>query len=215
MIKPEQSRAGRGLLGWTQQDLADATGLSKTSIFNFEKGEIDPRGVTQNLLAKAFDKAEIEFPDEFTVRRKREYVQILKGPDAIRKLWDDVYNSLKDCGGEVLISNVDETRALKSQPEILKRHLSRIKKYNIRERLLICEGDMNLLMPRECYRWISKELFNAGVSSYVYANKVALILWGSSIVTLIYSHDAYQAEKKRFEFLWEKAMVLPKKIQNK
>ena len=34
MITIEQCRAARGLLGWTQQDIADASGLSKTAINN-------------------------------------------------------------------------------------------------------------------------------------------------------------------------------------
>ena len=41
MITIGQCRAARGLLDWTQQDLAEACGLSKTAINNFEKGHSD------------------------------------------------------------------------------------------------------------------------------------------------------------------------------
>lgn len=38
MITPEASRAARGLLGWSLQDLARATGLSYESLSRFENG---------------------------------------------------------------------------------------------------------------------------------------------------------------------------------
>lgn len=212
MIKPEQSRAARGLLGWSQQDLADATSISKTSIVNFERGQTGPKADMLHRIRQAYEDASIEFPDEYGVRIRRDHVEIFKGDDALRKLWDDIFATLKVNGGEVLITNVDEKRTEDVEKQALHAHLERLKKYNIKERLLSCQGDTYFLMPQEYYRWISKELFTYGLSSYIYEGKVAIQLWGSSIITLIHSQDAHDAEKRRFEDLWKRARIPPRKL---
>lgn len=209
MIKPEQSRAARGLLGWTQETLAREVGVSKVSINNFERGQSELKGETLKGLEAAFSRHDIEFPDEYGVRRRTDNVQILKGNNCLPLLWDDIFNCLKQTGGEVLITNVDEKRTLDVEKSNLTNHLDRLKEYGISERLLCCEGDTYFLMPRECYRWISKELFTFGTSTYVYADRVALQIWQEQMIILIQSRDAHEAEKRRFEHLWKNAAIPP------
>lgn len=207
MISSDQSRAARGLLNWRQEDLAKAVGISKVSINNFERGVTKLKSETLRAIEIAFSKADIEFPDEHGVRRKTDKVQVFKGDEAVKNLWDDIFFSLKDKGGEVLITNVDEKRALDQEGAILTNHLERLEKAGIHERLLCCEGDTYFLMPRECYRWISKELFTYGTSTYIYADRVAFQIWNEAIIVLIQSRDAHDAEKRRFDDLWDRAMI--------
>lgn len=207
MIKPEQSRAARGLLGWTQEVLAREVGISKVSINNFERGQTDLKSDTLKSLEAAFERHDIEFPDEYGVRRRTENVQVLKGSDYLNVLWDDIFNTLKSSGGEVLITNVDEKRTLDIEQDKLIQHLDRLKEYGIKERLLSCEGDTFFLMPKECYRWISQELFTFGSSIYVYADRVAFQIWQEEMIVLIQSKEAHGAEKRRFEHLWENAQI--------
>lgn len=210
-MRPEQSRAARALLEWRQEDLAQNSGLSVVSINNFERGETILKGSTLRAIETAFDKANIIFPDEFTISRKTDVVKVLKGPDALKELWDDIFFTLKSTGGEVLITNVDEKRTEKAEKKALYDHLQRLKEYGITERLLSCEGDDYFLMPKNYYRWISKELFTFGTSTYIYADRVALQLWGNSMIILIQSKDAHEAEKNRFEDLWQRATIPPTK----
>ena len=49
----EKVKAARVELGMTQQELADATGVSKRAIINYERGEKKPRPTTLLALAKA------------------------------------------------------------------------------------------------------------------------------------------------------------------
>lgn len=59
-ISPAQSRAARGLLGWSQQDLATAAGLkSWRTIQRFESGERVPRAVAD--IVTALETAGVEF----------------------------------------------------------------------------------------------------------------------------------------------------------
>ena len=60
-ILSAQIRAGRALLGWSQVDLAERTGLSKTVIASLEQGNTDARMSTLALIRKAFDEAGVTF----------------------------------------------------------------------------------------------------------------------------------------------------------
>jgi transcriptional regulator with XRE-family HTH domain len=48
-MSPEQCRAARGWLGWTQQELARLAGVGLSTVRDFEKGERTP--IANNLAA--------------------------------------------------------------------------------------------------------------------------------------------------------------------
>ncbi len=61
MITPAQSRAGRALLEWSQEQLAEAAHLGLSTVRDFEKGRRVP---THNNLAgivRALESAGVEF----------------------------------------------------------------------------------------------------------------------------------------------------------
>jgi transcriptional regulator with XRE-family HTH domain len=60
MISPEQCRAARALLDWTQGELAEATGLSAVTIRAFERGG-EMRDSNRNLLRLSLQSAGVEF----------------------------------------------------------------------------------------------------------------------------------------------------------
>lgn len=49
-MTPAQMRAGRALLGWSQDQLATSAGIGLASVNNYERGKSDPR---MNTVAKA------------------------------------------------------------------------------------------------------------------------------------------------------------------
>lgn len=69
MITIEQCRAARGLLGWTQADLAQASGLSKTAINNFEMGRGDVKQTSLEAMRHAFEREQIEFIEGCGVKK--------------------------------------------------------------------------------------------------------------------------------------------------
>jgi transcriptional regulator with XRE-family HTH domain len=64
MIEPSQCRAARGLLNWTQDDLAAAAGVGIVTVRNFENEKSVPIRATLDVIQRAFEKAGVEFIDE-------------------------------------------------------------------------------------------------------------------------------------------------------
>jgi transcriptional regulator with XRE-family HTH domain len=64
MITPEQCRAARALLDWTQRDLASRAKLTPLTIREFERGKSRLKDSTAQLLRMVFETAGVAFIDE-------------------------------------------------------------------------------------------------------------------------------------------------------
>jgi transcriptional regulator with XRE-family HTH domain len=64
MIKASQCRAARGLLDWTQQQLADTARIGVATVRLFEAEGAEARHATLAVLRRAFELAGVEFIDE-------------------------------------------------------------------------------------------------------------------------------------------------------
>lgn len=64
MISPAQCRAARGLLLWTQADLAKAASVGVVTVRQFESENGTPRPATLTVLQQALEAAGLEFIPE-------------------------------------------------------------------------------------------------------------------------------------------------------
>lgn len=64
MITPAQCRAARGLLSWSQQELAKEAGIGIVTVHQLEVGLSEPRRATMMVIRRAFESAGVEFIDE-------------------------------------------------------------------------------------------------------------------------------------------------------
>lgn len=64
MISPMQCRAARGLLDWSQQDLADRAKVGIVTVRQLEAGTHEPRRSTLQVVRMAFEAAGVLFIDE-------------------------------------------------------------------------------------------------------------------------------------------------------
>lgn len=64
IITPEQSRAGRGLLNWSQDELAKAADKGRNTVRHFEAGRQTPSDETLRAFRAAMEKAGVEFIPE-------------------------------------------------------------------------------------------------------------------------------------------------------
>ncbi|WP_342111598.1 helix-turn-helix transcriptional regulator [Methylobacterium sp. SI9] len=63
-LSAAQSRAARGLLDWSQTELASRSNLSESTIRDFEKGRRVPSPNNLAAVARAFETAGLEFIPE-------------------------------------------------------------------------------------------------------------------------------------------------------
>jgi transcriptional regulator with XRE-family HTH domain len=60
-ITPVQLKAARRLLGWSQDDVAGASGLDTSTIVNFERGKSSPDRAALADIQKTLEPAGVEF----------------------------------------------------------------------------------------------------------------------------------------------------------
>lgn len=57
MMTPEQSRAARGWLGWSQDELARRAGVAVSTVKDFERGARKPIGNNLDAIRRAVEAA--------------------------------------------------------------------------------------------------------------------------------------------------------------
>lgn len=61
MITPSQCRAARGLIKWSQQQLAEAAGVGIVTIRQFENDQAAPRSATMQVIERALYEQGVTF----------------------------------------------------------------------------------------------------------------------------------------------------------
>ena len=61
MMTSAQLRAARGLLGWTQADLASSAKVGVVTVRQFESGNAEPRSATLTVMRQALEAAGVIF----------------------------------------------------------------------------------------------------------------------------------------------------------
>ncbi|MGH1397812.1 MAG: helix-turn-helix domain-containing protein [Alphaproteobacteria bacterium] len=205
MLTIEQCRGARGILGWTQQDLANACGLSKTAINNYEKSHSDIKAESLKAIRMAFESAEIEFIGDNGVTKRRENIKILRGAEALNDLIDDIHQTLATQKTDILISHVTAELPNHLSTQKLFKHIDFLKTHEIKQRILTPDNTQQILGPEDECRRTTKTTAEHNQTSYIYGGKVAIELWGKSMIIVINSAEASEAEAERFEYLWAHA----------
>lgn len=208
-ITPAQCRAARALLDWSQPDLVDHSGLTVTTISNFEKskdGNTAKR--TMERIVRAFILAGVAFTPT-GAELKDNLITVLEGENANAELLEDIYHTLKGKGGEVLIAGLaepgDENKPLR---DFIKTHLDRLQSVGITERILIEHGDTNIIAPAHWYRWFQGKDFS-DTPFQLYGDKLAMIDWGPPQQITILHHPLYaHTFRNLFEAVWEQASLV-------
>jgi transcriptional regulator with XRE-family HTH domain len=212
-LKARQIRAARALLDWSQDDLANASGLSIATIRKMELGHISPRGKTTSSFRRTFEDAGLEFIEPDGVRHRPDEITVYQGSDGLHAFFDDVYATAKRRGGEILHVCASED----PYEEILgDYHSSRMTEIRdkVTVKCILTENPDNIFCSPYCeYRFISKHYVDS-VPFYVYDNKYAAIIFGadpSPKVIVVQSPVMSRAFRCQFESMWDKATQLNKR----
>lgn len=212
-ITTSQIRGARGVLNWSQAELAERTGISATSIGSIENGQSTPRSSTLRTIQGAFEHAGIEFLPNNGIRMREGDVQVLRGKDGFWQFYEDLYSTVRQNPQEVLVSNVDERTFNKwLDQDNLKTHVTRMQKIKgLKYKILIREGDTYYLATPDYaeYRWMQKDQFSS-VPFYVYGDKLAIILFHEEPNVIVLNYPAVaEAYRMQFVAMWENAIVPP------
>lgn len=211
MITGKQVKAARSLIGWDAQELSDKAGIARETVFKIERGTTNPKPETIAKIVKVFDDHRIEFLDDLGVRYRPEGVDVLNGPKGLETFFDQVYEFLKNHGGLVCVSGVDEEQFAEHHgTDHADGHIKRMKKLvekrdDIEFRVLLREGDTNFMANSYCtYRWQDSDSF-VPTPFYVYGDSLVLITFESDPapkIMIIKSEAFSAAYKKQFNVAW-------------
>lgn len=205
MISIEQIKAARALLDWTQEDLAQAAGLSKPAVNTLERRISRPKQSTLEAIQKALENGGVAFTEGPGVKLKSTVLKthVFEGEDSLLRLVYDIFDTLNGTDQTLMISGIEEEKFRDiGGPNILKEVEKRIK-HGIKTQLLCCEGDKNFIEPLEHYRWMPKEIFPL-TPTYVYGDKYAIYIWGPpKKVVIVENRDVAEVYRRQFQAWWD------------
>ncbi len=207
MINAAQIRAARALLNWSQEVLAEKSGIARATIKNIENELTVPRTETMAQIEKAFDDHRVEFTDRSGLRLRSDVLRMLEGESAIRLLFDEIYLHLsQNNGATVRVSGLNEGDYGAVSRQTIDLHYRRMMDLkNINYFILCRQGDENFDTPYAEYRWVDKGYFE-NTPFYVFGDTLAIVLWGSPLQLLLLRQprlaDSYS---RQFDYVWDRS----------
>lgn len=214
-LSPAQCRAARGLLDWSQPDLAQKCGMHVQTICAFEKEMSTPTKTTLEKITKAFENFGVEFIRDGGVRNRSLKTTTLRGKSAYKDFLSLVAEVAKNQGGEFCVSNVDERffadRVTREEGLEYRAKMEQAS-YAFNFKILVKENDYNFLASRYAkYKWLPKEHFHS-VPFYAFGDYLAFIIFDTqTIIHVINNPEIASAQRTQFNFVWERAKKPPKK----
>lgn len=208
MITIPQMKAARGLLGWSQKNLAAASNVSLRAIAKIELEQVIPRKETLLAIKFAFEKEGVVFLGFHGLEKRDEKLELktFSGKEGLQKIQVDILRTLPT-GGEVLLTNVDNGKHWFRDSETTKlvnKWVEERMQQGIITRCLICEREKFFLQDHELYRIVPSELFSQ-VPYYIYGDKTVFMLLEHTPIRSILIENALLTEafRTQFEYSWK------------
>ena len=193
----QQLRKARG---FTQERLATLSGVPYATLIKIESGVIkNPSLTAVSKIAESLGTSIDDF-----VR-----VQSVRGANSVRAIWKSILEVMQP-GEEMLITGINEAKFLEVKNNGVKKFIADIKKRGLSQKLISCSGDTIRLEGDHLeYRWIPENYFSPN-PVYVYADRVAMLLWGPpQQAVILRSEQLAETFRRQFMFIWENAKPAP------
>lgn len=218
-ISARQIKAARALLDWSQEDLAEACELSIATIRKLELGHISPRNTTNQQISKTFEDAGLQFIDPEGVRRTPEDLSVYQGREGVIAFFDDVYQTARKKGGELVVVSISEEPFMETLGDYLDLHLARMQAISDKTTVkCILMDNLQVTPASYCeYRSISKAYVDS-VPFYVYGDNYAIFLFESDPSPKIIVHRSAllaNAYRRQFASMWDKATPVKAGVRTK
>ncbi|MFY0601632.1 MAG: helix-turn-helix transcriptional regulator [Cyclobacteriaceae bacterium] len=201
-----QVRSARAHLGLEQKDIHKVTGISKNQLSKFERGMASLSSKNLQKLFDFFTVQQIEFLDHDGIKRKPSINHItLHGDEGLRTLFDDIYETTKETGDEIVIYNGVPKKLLEHLgKEFYQMHADRMSKLKNSVRALIRHGDTNFIGAGWAqYKWLPEGKFKEK-TDYVYGGKTAFISFNDEVkILLIEQKDIADSQRDKFNDVWD------------
>ncbi len=212
-ITTAQIRGARGILNWSQQDLAQRTGISATSIGAIENGQTTPRASTLDIIRSTLERNGIEFLGLQGVRERENNIVTYEGKNGIQSFFDDVYETTKQNSSEICLFNGVPSKLIHwLGNEFYEMHRARMAALkNFKFRIIIEEGDEQFIASGFAeYRWFPKDRFNER-TLYCYGDKLAFLNFTKDNVRILVMQQEEIADSFRelFNIAWENVAIIP------
>ncbi len=197
LISPEQCRAARALLDWSQPELAAKCNMHVQTISSFEKATGSP---TRNTLLRIFEiflRAGIEFLPNNGVAMSKDKFYISEGYLAIL---EDCLNSLQP-GDEILSHCADDRRST----EEVNRKFEELHAKGIIMRATTCAAN-DKRRPFRAYKILPDDYFNTSQLILTYGDKIVMHLDGGKEnyrFLTIKNKTLADVMSRQFEYWWK------------
>jgi transcriptional regulator with XRE-family HTH domain len=203
MIDPAQIRAARALLRRNLQQLEDMCGVSKNWISRIEREQVTGSRELLSKIQQALEEAGVEFLPNSGVRKRDWTVETYEGADANERLIEDIYRTLRDTGGEILIAHLDEEKSIKNLGKpFIEEQIRKRKAAGITHRLLVRKNDPGLIPPYDTYHIMPNKYFAENYLLWIYGTKLALLAFDEKSV-VIDDYRFAECARKLFNFIWD------------
>lgn len=209
MISIPQIRAARALLGWKQEDIARASGLSLTTLNYIEKETVSPRQKTMTIVQQAFEDAGVEFlpGDGLRLRSETFNVQSFAGKEGIRHMLEDAIATQKKYREGAVWFGVSEDQMIKNHRQDYFAYFLQLKELKITERVVTMEQQRNFYGPSSMteYRVLARD-FLGGIDYGIYGNKMCFTTFEKRPRLVVIENDGIaNGFKLQFEAFWRMA----------
>jgi DNA-binding XRE family transcriptional regulator len=210
MISAEQMKGARAMLDMTQDDLAQACGLSLNTIHSLENGHLSIRSLA--VVKKTLESKGFEFYGKNGLSLQTDETRTYEGEGSWDKFYDDLLTTAKDKGGEVVI--------ICKSHEILAHCVGATKTNLVRLQELSKFATIKCILTKTQNSPLFIPFFECkGLTNYrgypwtmiTFGDKTAIILTKNGVqfsYVVIKSIDTAQEGYLDFEFLWNAAIPL-------
>lgn len=141
--------------------------------------------------------------------REDTFVEVFKGKEGLKYFLKDIITTLKDKKEKtVFITGIDDARYNETLPIFMKQYFRDLKRYDIPEKVITVKKKGIFLFKKETapateYRYLKEKQFNP-TNTFVYANKVVIVSWGTPVTAIMIKNEQIaETHKSHFEHLWK------------
>lgn len=212
MINKNQIDAALGLLGMNRSQLAEELGIKPATFNTYFTGASEMKSDRNKQVRRWLENAGIIFTPRGGVEPAQETIRVFRGQDGFQQFMLDVYETCRDIGGDVFVTNVDESLFDKWASDEFINEVYLPKMQSLPERhfkfhTVVSEGDKyEATNTYSEYKEIPKKYWSP-VSTYIYGNKMANIIFSDEdvLVRVFDQEDLVNAQRKTALFIWNHA----------